>query len=344
MAKPETVLLTGASGYIGKHIAAALLNAGYHVVGSVRSMSRGAEVVAAVTPVLNDAKDLTKRLSFVELNLTKDDGWADAMKGVDVLMHTASPFPLAQPKDENELIKPAVDGALRALRAAKAAGIKRVVFTSSSAAVMDSTLRDGQVAYDESNWTDLKRPSIAPYIKSKTMAEQAAWDFVADEAPEIELTTINPVLVLGPPLDKHFGTSVGIIQRLLRARDPMLPNFGFPCVDVRDIADMHVSAIKTKAAVGKRIIGVDRFVWFHEMAAVLKVQFPNRRVVTRRAPNFVVRFLAIFDHGIRNIVPNLGVSMNVSNQLARDTLGTAFIPSEQCIRDTADFLVKNKLV
>ncbi|PCH65996.1 MAG: hypothetical protein COC12_13875 [Rhodobacteraceae bacterium] len=237
-----------------------------------------------------------------------------------------------------------VDGALRALRAAKAAGIKRVVMTSSAVAVMDSDLAPGKTAYDEENWTDLNHAAVTPYGKSKTLAERAAWNFVTDEAPEISLTTINPVLVTGPPLDNNFGTSVSIVQRLLTAKDPMIPNFGFPIVDVRDVAEMHVRALKVDESVGKRILAVDGFLWFMDIAKMLKAQFPDRKIVTLPAPNFMVRLLAIFDKSIRQVVPILGKKIEVSNARAQEIFGMEFIPAADSIQETAAFLVENDLV
>ena len=341
MAPTQTVLLTGASGYIAKHIALKLLNAGYNVVGSVRSLARGDEISAAVTPHLTSTDDLATRLRFVALDLGQDHGWSEAMQGIDILLHTTSPFPMTQPRNENDLIKPAVQGTLRAFRAAHAAGIKRVVLTSSFAAIMESELQPGKAAYDEENWSDPDRATISPYNKSKTLAERAAWDFVRDNAPDMALTTINPTMVLGPPLDTNFGTSVQVVQRLLRAKDPMLPRFGLAIVDVRDVAEMHVRAISIPESAELRFLAADRFFWFHEMAQTLKASFPNRRIVTRRAPNIVVRFLAIFDKAIAQIVPILGVRFDVSNARAREVLGINFIPGAQSITETAAFLIEN---
>ncbi|MDB4254924.1 NAD-dependent epimerase/dehydratase family protein [bacterium] len=250
----KTVLLTGASGYIAKHIALQLLEAGYHVRGTVRDLGRGAEVTEAVRPQLSDDSDLAVRLTFVILDLTEDAGWTDAMNGVDVLMHTASPFPLDQPKHEDDLIRPAVDGAMRALRAAHAAGITRVVLTSSTAAISGSALPAGDTSFDETNWTDPTDPDVAAYARSKTLAEQAAWDFVRNDAPDMNLTTINPGFVLGAPLDQHFGSSIQVIERLLRGKDPMLPDIGFATVDVLDVAEMHVMVIEKPETFGQLLL------------------------------------------------------------------------------------------
>ena len=252
MSSAEHVLVTGASGFIAKHVVRELLDAGYRVRGSVRSAARRQEVADAVRPNLADPADLDNRLTCVDLE--RDEGWDEAMEGVDVLMHTASPLPFEQPDNEEEIIRPAVDGTLRALKAAHRTGVKRVIMTSSSAAIANGELEPGREAHDERDWTDLSDPRATPYVKSKTLAERAAWDYVEKNAPEIGLTTINPVFVLGPPLDGTLGTSMKVVQRLLRAKDPMLPNFGFATVDVRDIAAMHVKALARPETVGRRLI------------------------------------------------------------------------------------------
>lgn len=255
----KTVLVTGASGFIAKHIVLQLLNAGHMVVGSLRDTSRDGELREAVTPHLTDATNLDKRLRTVALDLNRDDGWAEAMEGVDVLMHTASPFPMVQPKDENEVIRPAVDGALRALKAAHKAGIKRVIFTSSTVAVTNANLPAGKTRYDEDDWSDIDSAGSSPYLKSKTIAERAAWDFVKTEAPEMALTVINPGFVLGAPLDKNYGTSIKVIERALNGTDPMVPHFGFSTVDVRDVAEAHLRAMDDPSTIGKRHICVSGF-------------------------------------------------------------------------------------
>ncbi|MGQ0456088.1 MAG: SDR family oxidoreductase [Hyphomicrobium sp.] len=344
MAQKETVLVTGASGFIAKHVVRELLDAGYRVRASVRSPSRAKEVTSAVAPHLADPSGLEDRLSFVTLDLDRDEGWREALSGMEALVHTASPFPLVQPSDDQEAIRPAVQGTLRALRAAKSAGVNRTILTSSSVAVMFKARDNGRTALDESDWSDLSDPRSTPYVKSKTLAERAAWDFVSDEAASMRLTTINPGFVLGPPLDDNFGTSIKVIQRLLRAKDPMLPNFGFPTVDVRDIAAMHLRALERPNTAGKRFIGGDEFLWFPEMAEVLKAAFPERPIVTRRAPNLIIKFLALFDGEIRTIVPNLDRLDQISADRARRELGIEFRDARESVRAAAQFLISNGLV
>ena len=340
----KSVLLTGASGYIAKHIALQLLEAGYHVRGTVRSLSRGAEVTEAVRPHLSDPSSLEDRLTFVALDLSSDDGWDAAMEGMDVLMHTASPFPITQPKDADDLIRPAVDGTLRALRAAHKAGIGRAIVTSSVAAISGTDLPPEDVAFDETNWTDPEDDRVVAYSKSKTYAEMAAWDFVRDEAPDIALTCINPALVVGTPLDRNYGTSIEVVERTMRGKDPMVPDIGFGVVDVRDVAALHVTVIDRPDTHGQRIMAVENYMTFQEIAKALKAAFPDRRIPTRVAPHLLIRLLAIFDPAIRSILPSLGRREKFDNARAKSTLGRGLYRGEQAIVATGQYLVDEKIV
>lgn len=340
-----TVLLTGASGYIGKHITLQLLNQGYKVRASVRSLSKSAEVKNAVMPLLLETSDLDSRLTFVELDLEKDSGWDAALKGIDVLMHTASPFPIASPKDENELIRPAVDGTLRALKAARNAGVNRVILTSSNAAVYGCDLPEGKSEYDETMWTDVNHPiGRVAYTKSKTLAENAAWDFVKSQAPQIELTTINPVLVLGAPLDNNFGSSISVVERIMKGKDPMLPDLRFSIVDVRDVAQMHVQAIKNDATKGERILAASETISFVGIAKYLKSIYPKLKIKTGLAPSVLIKFLSLLDGEIKAVLPLLGKPMITSNKKAQKLLGIKFIPVEVTLKESADYLVKNGFI
>jgi dihydroflavonol-4-reductase len=339
----STVLLTGAGGYIGKHVALQLLNKGYDVRASVRDLKRSQEVKDAITPHLASGVDLEKSLTFVLLDLNKDSGWDEALAGVDVLMHTASPFPIASPKNEDEIIRPAVDGTLRALRAAKAAGVKRVVLTSSVAAIYGCDLPVGVSEFDETMWTDVTHPvgSVA-YTKSKTLAEKAAWDFVTSQATEIALTTINPVLVMGAPLDHHYGSSISVVERVLKGKDPMLPDLRFGIVDVKDVAKMHVDCIEVKATFGERILASSGTLSFVQIAEIIKSAYPESKTKTGKAPNFLIKFLANFDADIKAVLPMLGKPMLVSNKKAKSLLGMTFISAETSVKDSAAFLIKNR--
>ncbi len=340
----EIILVSGASGYIARHVIAQLLDAGFIVRGSVRRAPAGPEITQALAPHLADASDLERRLSFVTLDLERDEGWGDALAGASALIHTASPFPLVQPRDEAEVVRPAVDGTLRALRAAREAGVRRVVMTSSTAAVLCCDLPAGRDIYDERDWSDPSHRTSTPYTRSKTLAERAAWRFVEEQAPQIELTAINPGFVLGPALGGGVGTSAAVVQRILAAKDPALPNVGFPVVDIRDVARMHVAALQTPAAIGKRIIGADRFLTFPEMALALREAFPARRIATRKAPDFLIRMLGLFDRSIATIAPELGRRITISNERARAVFGMEFRPAREAVVASANSLIERGLV
>jgi dihydroflavonol-4-reductase len=339
------VLLTGASGYIGKHITLQLLIEGYEVSASVRNKAKADEVRAAMSAHLPEGFKLDKKLSFVELDLESDKGWPKALEGMDVLIHSASPFPIASPKDENDLVRPAVEGTLRALKAAHKAGVKRVILTSSVAAIYGSDLPAGKTEFDETMWSDPNHViGKMAYNKSKTLAEKAAWAYIQSEAKEIQLTTINPVLVAGAPLDKNFGASVSVVERLMNGKDPVLPDMSFGIVDVKDVAKMHVLVIKNKAAYGQRFIANAGSRTFIQMATALKAAYPARKIPTGQAPTVLVRFLALFDGEIKAVLPGLGKHINPSSKKAETVLGISFIPVEQSLVETGQYLVDKKLV
>lgn len=338
----KRVLITGASGYIGKHITLQLLNQGYSVRASVRNLAKSAEVRSALLPHLFDSSNLDARLTIVELDLEKDAGWDLALDGIDVLLHTASPFPIASPMDENDLIRPAVDGTLRALKAAKSAGVTRVILTSSVAAIYGAELPPGKVEYDETMWSDVTHPiGRGAYTKSKTLAERAAWEFVNSQAPEIALTTINPVLVLGAPLDQNFGSSISIVERILKGKDPMLPDLRFSIVDVKDVAQMHVLAIENESTKGERILASSETYSFVEIAKYLKSLYPQSRAKTAQAPTLLIKFLALFTGDLKTVLPLLGKSMLTSRAKAERLLKMDFIPVKVSLRESAEYLIKN---
>lgn len=340
----KKVLVTGATGYIAKHIILKLLEDGYQVRGSVRNLSRGDDVRATLAKHVSSGINLDDALEFVALNLSEDDGWDEALEGVDILMHTASPVPVAQPKNHDEIIKPAVEGCLRALNAAHKAGIKRVVMTSSVAAVMHHQDISPRTTLDERDWNDLNPKYVTAYSKSKTLAEQAAWEFVKRQDIDIDLTTINPGMVLGAPLDDKIGASVSIIERIMTRKDPAVPNLGFAFVSVSDVAEMHVNAIDTEASFGNRYIAVERFVWFYEIVEALNVEFPTRKINTFRAPNWFIKFIAIFDADVRSVSQDLGLKREVDNLAARRDLGIEFKNTISTAIETAHYMVENKMV
>lgn len=330
----ELVLLTGVSGFIAKHVALKLLNAGYSVRGTLRRMDRADEVRAALAPYLTEHAGT---LSFVQADLESDAGWAEALKGASALVHTASPFPLSQPKDPATVIRPAVEGTERVLKAAAAAGVTRVVLTSSTVAVLNEAKSD--TLQDEADWCDVHLPSTTAYAKSKTLAERAAWEIA--KARGLKLTTINPGLVVGPPLDEHYGSSLGLVERILRGRDPMMPPIGFPLVDVRDVAEMHLRALQRPETIGRRYIAASGSMAMVDMGRTLKSAYPTRRIPTREAPKALVRVLSLFDPAIKTILPKLGHLERVSNARAVSEMGMEFIAPKAALLASADWLVKH---
>jgi len=330
----DVVLLTGVSGFIAKHVALKLLNAGYSVRGTLRRMDRADEVRSALAPYLTEhAGDL----GFVQADLEADAGWSEAMSGVSALVHTASPFPIAQPKDPAQVIRPAVEGTERVLKAAAAAGVRRVVLTSSTVAVLNEAKPDS--LQDEADWCDIHLPGTTPYAKSKTLAERSAWEIAKTRG--LKLTTINPGLVLGPPLDEHYGSSLGLVERVLKGKDPMMPPVGFPMVDVRDVAEMHLRALQRPETIGRRYIAASGSLAMADMGRTLKAAYPTRRIPTREAPTLLVRFLALFDPQVRSILPKLGHLERVSNARAVSEMGMEFIAPKAALLASADWLVKH---
>ena len=333
--RDDLILLTGITGFIARRIALDLLLAGFRVRGSVRSDKGIPALRDGLARHLPDPS-LLDRLSFVTLDLGRDAGWPEALTGVSALIHTASPFPLAQPRNADDLIRPAVDGTLRALRAAQAAGVTRVVLTSSVEAVMHGA----QGTITEAHWSDLSAPTLSAYGKSKTLAERAAWDFVAAH-PGMQLTVINPGLVLGTPIDGVTASSVSVVARFLAGRDPAVPDFALPVVDVADVAAMHVAALDRPQTIGRRYIAADRAMRMPELTAVLKAAYPARRIPTRTAPRLLMRLVALFDPAIRMILPALGRPLSIDNTAARRDFALTFVPAEESVRRTAAFLTQS---
>lgn len=315
-----TVLVTGASGFIGLHCVLQLLQQGYRVRGTVRSQARADEVREAMEA--NIDVELSDRLEVVEADLTRDEGWADAVRGCTYVLHVASPFPNRTPEHEDELIKPAKEGTLRVLKAAAEAGVKRVVLTSSLAAVSGGHPVDNARVYNEDDWSIIER--CPPYPKSKTLAERAAWEFVGSLEGDVpmELCVINPGAVLGPVLNRHYSTSGEIVRKLLAKELPGTAKVGFAWVDVRDVASAHIAAMTTPAAAGQRFCCAIEFSWIDEVADILARRFGPEgwKVPTRKLPNFMVRVVAMFDPTVRTVVSDLGRVRRVSSDRIRSVL------------------------
>ncbi len=329
----ELVLVTGASGFIGTHTVLALLEKGYRVRGMIRDPSRA----ESLTSLFENLSQTEALVDFVTGDLTKDKGWKQAAQGCDYLLHLASPIPLNSPRGRNALVKPARDGALRALRAAKDADCKRVVLTSSLASVTYQQEHTQGRPYTEDDWSDPENREISPYIRSKILAERAAWEFA--EEHKLDLATICPGLVLGPVLESDIGTSAQVVKQLLDGTLPMYPRFGFSIVDVRDVAAMHVMAMTNPKAEGQRFVCGGEFMWLEDIGRILQETYPDRKLPKRRMPNWLVRVAAMFNPPLRAVLGDLGRTQIVSHEKATTLLGWQPRPEEEAIRATAESLI-----
>ncbi len=336
------VLITGGSGFIGGRCILQALAAGHSVRATLRNPARADEVRGQLARAGADGLD---RLSFAAADLERDAGWPEAAAGCDFVLHVASPFPVAVPKHEDDLIRPARDGALRVLRASRAAGVRRVVLTSSFAAVGYGHAPQA-APFDETSWTDLGSRDLTAYVKSKTIAERAAWDFVAKEGG-LELAAVNPVGVFGPLLGPDTSTSVVIVQRILNGSMPALPHLHFGVVDVRDVADLHLRAMTDPRAAGERFLAVSGdFVTLAEIARILKARLGDkaRRASTRELPDWLVKLVSLADSSARQIVPELGNRKNATSAKAQRLLGWSPRSREDALVSTAESLFDLGLV
>ena len=332
------VLVTGGSGFIGSHCILQLLESGYEVRTTVRNLNREEDVRAMLRA---GGVEAGNRLTFVTADLEKDAGWNVAVAGCEFVHHVASPFPAAPPKHEDDLIIPAREGALRVLRASRDAGVKRVVLTSSFAAIGYGR-KPMDRPFDERDWSDPESTDIGAYAKSKTLAERAAWEFIQREGAGMELAVVNPVGVFGPVLAQDYSTSILIVRRMLDGALPGLPKIWFGAVDVRDVADMHLRAMTTPAAAGERFLAVSGdFLAFQEIATILKQNLGHTaaKVPTRELPNWVVRLASLADPAVRLILPELGKKKTGSNRKAREVLGWNPRSREAAILATAESLL-----
>ena len=326
----KTVLVTGGSGFLGGWCVAELLKRGHRVRTTLRDLSREAEVRAAV----GSQVDVGERLAFHAADLGEDAGWAAAVAGCDHVLHVASPFPPVQPKDPDELIVPAREGTRRVLRAALDAGVERVVVTSSVAAIAGAH-RPGGGPLTEADWTDPDKPGLSPYVRSKTIAERAAWDLVEEARASDRLAVVNPGAIIGPTLSEDHSFSLQAIERLLNGM-PGIPRIGFSFVDVRDVADLHLRAMTAPEAAGERFVATGPFLWMSEVAKVLRDGLGETaaKVPKRNLPDLLVRAVALFDPRIRTIVNQLGLRIEYSSEKSESRLGWSSRPAEDSILDT----------
>jgi dihydroflavonol-4-reductase len=337
----ETVLVTGGSGFLAGWCLIELARNGFSIRTTLRDPGREAGLRETLRTHLGDDYPV----QVVHADLDSETGWKTAVSGCDYVLHVASPFPAVAPADPDELVRPAREGTLRVLRAALEAGVRRVVVTSSSsAAASDPRHHGGPVT--EQQWTDPARPGVRAYVQSKTLAERAAWDFMRDADAEQRLTVVLPGMLLGPVLNdpgpgRHLSYSVQPIDRMLRGAMPGLPRLGFAVTDVRDVATLHVAAMTAPAAAGERFLGTGQFLWFTEIAAILRSRLGDAaaKVPTRQLPNLLIRVAAIFDPSVRQVIPELGQRTDFSAEHARTLLGWAPRPAQDTIVDCARSLL-----
>ena len=332
----ESVLVTGGSGFVGGHVVLQLLNAGYTVRTTVRSKDKETQVRAMLQKA--GATNLDQ-LSFVVADLMRDDGWAEACQGCGYVLHVASP--LVATKNEDEVIRPAVDGVLRVLRAARDASVKRVVFTSTCGAIYYGHPMQSE-PFDETSWTNVEGGDMSAYVKSKALAEKAAWDFMAREGGALELTVVNPSGIFGPALGADYSSSLDLIKRLLNGSLPACPDLWFGVVDVRDVADLHLRAMTAPEAKGERFIATQgNAVSMLDIAKVLKARLGEKasRVPTRKLPNFIVKIMALFNLQMRDLLPLLGKARSATSAKAQRVLGWKPRSWEDAVVATAESLL-----
>ena len=336
--KEHQLLVTGASGFVGSH-ADPVVGARLHCPWHRRDTSRSGtltEMFAKHCP--------GKSVELFSADLSNDTGWEEAIAGCDYILHIASPIPLSVPRDRDALVGPARDGALRVLKLAKAHGVKRVVMTSSIAAIGYGPQKTQSRPYTEEDWTDPDYPKLNAYLRSKTLAEMAAWDYVNNEGKGLELSVVNPGLILGPVLENDVGTSVEAIKQLMTGELPLFPRIGFSVVDVRDVASCHILAMTTPEAAGERFICGGEFAWFSELGAVLRKAYPDRRLPTRTAPDFLLWFLSFFNSALTQVLDDLGRTQIVSHEKATRVLGWEPRSIEDAVLATSESLIERGIV
>jgi nucleoside-diphosphate-sugar epimerase len=334
----KTVLVTGGTGYLAGWCIVELLRRGYRVRTTVRKASREHEVHEAIDSEVDSHHNLTVH----QADLLSDEHWDHVIDGCDYVLHVASPLPVSQPKDPEELIVPAREGTRRVVSRALDAGVERVVLTSSVAAIRGGN--EGR-ALDETIWTDLSSPDLTPYVQSKTIAEQTAWGLADERDARERVATVNPTVIIGPVLSDDTSASLEVIQRLLKGM-PAMPRLGFGLVDVRDVADLEIRAMTAPEAGGERFVANAQWLWMSEIAEVLRERLGARasKVPTRIAPDLLVQVMAIFDGGIRSFKNQLGVRTEYGTTKAHDVLGWSPRPVEDTITESAESLIEHDIV
>jgi nucleoside-diphosphate-sugar epimerase len=330
------VLVTGGTGFVGIHCILQLLEKGYRVRTTIRSISRKEEVIDMLK---NGGLTSFENLSFIETDLSSDYNWDKAAENCEYILHVASPISLTLPKTEDETIKPAIEGTLRVLNAAKAAGVKRVVITSSFAAVGYSH-NDGSII-TERDWTNPDDKHLSAYLKSKVLAERAAWDFIKTQSGGLELAVINPMAIFGPLLSNKLSSGHDLLNRMFDGSMKAIPQITLGIVDVRDVADLHIRAMVDKSASGHRFLALSGgTLSLPEIALFIKQKMGIKNIVTRVAPNWLVRLIALYNPAARNIVPQLGRRKNASSEKAQTILNWKPRSNEEAVTSAIESMLR----
>ena len=336
------VLLTGISGWIAKHIAIELLNAGYEVLGTIRNNKLFDQTKQTISKYAS-----TEKLSFVELDLLKDDGWNEAAKGCRYIFHVASPFPMKVSSNRENLLPVAVDGTLRVLNAGLNAGVEQIIKTSSIVAMFRKPNRTNPYTFGENDWSDENWiEGVSDYFLSKTKAEKAAWRLMESKGLKNKLTTINPGGVFGDALDKKGGTSIEYIRQFMKGKFPGAPKFAVLISDVKDIAKAHVACIGNNKVGGRRLIvgkDVKRLVELSQLIAEAMPEY-KKKLPTKELPNLMVKLISYIDSSAKTMIPDLGIMMQTDTSYAEEILGFKFKPAKGCISENAKSVVRLGLV
>lgn len=336
------ILVTGATGFVGKWTILELLRAGHRVRGTVRSLSRADEVKATLAAELGQGA--LDRLELVEADLLEDKGWTEATQGVATLMHIATAIRADEPKDQSLVIRPALEGTQRVFRFADAAGIKRIIMTSSIATVgYGHGQTSGRRVYDETYFTNLDNMRWTwAYCIGKTKAEQFAWAFAKDHG--IGLTTVHPGAIIGPALDPDASISLQMVSGLLNGSTPAMPSNGFSIIDVRDVAALHLAALDNPELIGQRYLATAEYVPFPEVGNILRAAHPEWNVTTRTVPDWIIKLIASFGGPARQIINDIGNEKVFDGSKGEKLLGRKFIPARDSILATADSVIRLGLV
>ena len=335
------VLLTGISGWIAKHIAIELLNSGYEVLGTVRNQNLLEKTKKTLSEYVS-----TDKLSFVELDLLKDEGWNEAAKGCKYIIHTASPYPMKSSRNREALVPAAKGGTLRVLNAGIEANVEKIILTSSIVAMFKKPNRTNPYTFGESDWTDTDWSGSNDYATSKTKAEQAAWELMESKGLKDKLTVINPGGVFGDALDKKTNTSTSYVELFLKGKYPMAPNFGILISDVKDVARAHVLSIKNPKVNGRRLIIGSEVKKMLEVSKIMAEAFPKyaKKLPKKEMPNFMVKLISYLDSSVKIMLPDLGILMQTDTSYSEDLLGMKFKPAKESIVDSGNSVIRLGLV